>query len=1123
MFGSAVNNKGKTEKNKKVKEGPCMFPFTYKWESHDKCYSTKKGDICATSLDTKVPKRRTLKTYGYCKKPKITIKKSTLKILKKLKGKRITIKKIDKKKSKSIKAKPTIRVKMPKKIRIKRKKTTPKSQGLNKSLLGILGELEELMKLKGEPFRARAYHNASESIMLYQKPITDVKQLQGTPGIGKTIMEKFNEYVTTGKLKTLERAKGDPLYLFPKIYGIGPKKAKQLVAAGVLTLKELRARQDELLNKNQKTGLKYFEDIEKRIPRAEINEYSDILADVFSKLKHKGSKFEIVGSYRRGTTNSGDIDIILTNAQDDKSIFDKFIKALQERGIIIEILTKGKTKSMVIGQLPGQTPRRLDFMYASPTEYSFAILYFTGSKALNVVMRQRALELGYSMNEHGLYKMEGKKKGAKLDIVFPTEQSIFEFLGLEYKKPTERIDGRAVVVKSTEEPTAEVGIVVTPAELKEGKAKRKKPKAKSLKKNKKNKKLSKKKASSGFTPRKALILLGKDGISAINSLSEAQLSDMIRYANDAYYNKKPVVTDNVYDILKEYIERNFPDNIAITEVGAPIEKNKVALPYYMGSMEKIKPDTGALGRWKKKYKGPYVISAKLDGMSVMYSTENGEKRLYSRGASTVGLDLSHMIPYLKLPDVKDITIRGELIIPTALFNKKYKGKGYKSARNFVGGMMNSKGREISKWKDLNMVAYEVIKPELKPSAQMRWLEKNGAITVKNGTTKNITNESLSKVLVDWRSSYKYEIDGIIVINDKIYSRENKNPAHAFAFKMVLSDQVVEVKVIDVNYSISKYGYLNPVIQIEPVHIRGADIEFATAHNIKNVIDNNIGIGAIVQLSRSGDVIPKIEKVIVPAEEPKLPDVPWKWNDTHVDAVLKDLETSDEVRDKNIISFFEDLSISAFAEGNILKVIKAGFNSVPKILEISKADLLNVKGFKEKTANKIYDSLQLKMSSVTLPVLMNATNIFGRGMGESRITSVLEAYPDILTMDATSEEKEALVRGIEGFAAKTANLFVTRIPQFMEFIDETKLQSKLTKAKVDTSHPLYGKKILLTGFRDKALETQIKALGGKIATGVSSKLFVVLVPTMDADTSKAEEARKKKLTLMTPEAFTKKYL
>jgi len=479
MFGTDINNKGKKEKNQKVKAGPCIFPFTYKWKEHNKCVTTEKGDICATSLSTKRPQKRTLKTYGYCtKKSKIVIKKSTMRKIKKLKGKKVTLKKIDKKKKKSIKTKPTIRVKMPKKIRIK-KKTTPKSKGLNKSLLGILGQLEELMKLKGEPFRARAYHNAAEAIMLYQKPILDINQLQGQPGIGKTIMAKFKEYTTTGKLKTLERAKGDPLYLFPKIYGIGPKKAKQLVAAGVTTLDELRARQEELLNKNQKLGLKYFEDIEKRIPRAEINEYSDVLADVFSKLKHTGSRFEIVGSYRRGAKDSGDIDIIVTNDQNDSSIFNKFINALQERGIIVEILTKGKTKSMVMGQLPGQTPRRLDFMYASPSEYAFSILYFTGSKAVNVVMRQRALDLGYSMNEHGLYKMSGKKKGPRLDVMFPTERSIFEFLGLEYKKPTERIDGRSVVLKSTDEPTKEVGIVVTPAEMKQSKPKVKKTRAKS--------------------------------------------------------------------------------------------------------------------------------------------------------------------------------------------------------------------------------------------------------------------------------------------------------------------------------------------------------------------------------------------------------------------------------------------------------------------------------------------------------------------------------------------------------------------------------------------------------------------------------------------------------------------
>ena len=223
----------------------------------------------------------------------------------------------------------------------------------------------------------------------------------------------------------------------------------------------------------------------------------------------------------------------------------------------------------------------------------------------------------------------------------------------------------------------------------------------------------------------------------------------------------------------------------------------------MGSMEKIKPDTGALPRWKKKYKGPYVISAKLDGMSIMYSTEGGTPKLYSRGAATIGMDLSHLIPHLKLPDIPDITIRGELIVPIELFNKKYKGKGYKSARNFVGGVMNSVGREVGKWKDLDMVAYEVIKPEMKTSEQMKWLEENKVIAVKNTAVKKLTNEALSKVLVDWRSSYKYEIDGIIVVDDKIYPRENKNPSHAFAFKMVLSDQIAEVKVLDVNYHISK--------------------------------------------------------------------------------------------------------------------------------------------------------------------------------------------------------------------------------------------------------------------------------------------------------------------------------
>lgn len=1092
MFGFIVNNKGKSEKNKKIKAGKCIFPFKYKWQEHDKCYATEKGDICATTIS----KRRTLKTYGYCKKLKKLKKIKTLK--KKKRGLKITIKKIDAPKSPTNKRKT---IKMPKMKRLKTK-------SLNKTFISILEEFEELRSAQGNKRSAGSYHRAAESLMAYNNKITKLEQVKNITNIGPKIIKLFKEYIETGKVKELENAKNDPIRLFPKIYGVGPKKAHQLIESGITSIEELRKRQD-VLNPTQIAGLKYYEDILKRIPRAEINEFNDVLKNVFSKLKDKESTFQIVGSYRRGAANSGDIDIIITNSKNDDSIFRRFIDTLEERKILVHFFTKGQVKSLTMGKLRGQTPRRLDFMYAPPAEYAFSTLYFTGSKSFNVLMRQRALDLGYSMNEHGLYKMNGKKKGVKLDMEFPTEESIFQFLGLKYKTPVERVDGRAILVKPQENPVEN-----KPAKSKSAENKKISPKKSSRKSTKK----------SIFSPRKALLALGKDGISAIKGFSEEKLSKMILYANDAYYNKKLVVSDNVYDILKEYIEREFPENTAIKEVGAPIQKNKVALPYYMGSMEKIKPDTGALPRWKKKYKGPYVISAKLDGMSIMYSTEGGTPKLYSRGAATIGMDLSHLIPHLKLPDIPDITIRGELIVPIELFNKKYKGKGYKSARNFVGGVMNSVGREVGKWKDLDMVAYEVIKPEMKTSEQMKWLEENKVIAVKNTAVKKLTNEALSKVLVDWRSSYKYEIDGIIVVDDKIYPRENKNPKHAFAFKMVLSDQIAEVKVLDVNYHISKYGYLKPVVQVEPVHIKGADIEFATAHNIKNIIDNKIGIGAIVQLIRSGDVIPKIEKVIVPAKEAKLPDVPWKWNETHVDAILKDVENNEEVRNKNIISFFKTLNIAGFGSGNVTKVIEEGFDNVPKILGMTIDDFVEIPGFQKTSATKVYNSIKSNIKDSSLAKLMDATNIFGRGMSEARITAILKEYPTILTMSATADEKVALIQKISGFADKTSQLFVRHIPAFLEFIKEINLEKKLNQVvKIDESNPLFEKKVLLTGFRDSNLETQIKLQGGIISTGVSKKLFVVIVPSMDADTSKVKEARKKKLRIITADAFIKKYL
>jgi len=245
-------------------------------------------------------------------------------------------------------------------------------------------------------------------------------------------------------------------------------------------------------------------------------------------------------------------------------------------------------------------------------------------------------------------------------------------------------------------------------------------------------------------------------------------------------------------------------------------------------------------------------------------------------------------------------------------------------RNMVAGIVNHKTINEA-IKDLHFVAYEVMKPVKKPSEQMEFLFTLDVETVLYKIEKNITNELLSNTLVNWRTNYSYEIDGVIVANDAVYERKSGNPEHAFAFKMVLSDQVAEAKVVDVIWSASKDGYLKPRVQIEPINLGGVKIEYATGFNGAFINDNNIGIGATIELIRSGDVIPYIRKVIVFADEPKMPSVPFKWNDTHVDIMLEDIESDETVREKNITGFFRGIGVEGLSTGNVKRIIEAGFD------------------------------------------------------------------------------------------------------------------------------------------------------------------------------------------------------
>lgn len=990
----------------------------------------------------------------------------------------------------------------------------------NEPFADILGKLESILSKNGEPFRARAYKKAQETIMLFSAPITSVDQLKGSPNIGSTILERLNEYVTTGSVALIEKDKENPMNLFLNVYGIGPKKSEELVKThGVTTIEELRTKQNDLLNDVQKVGLKYYEDILLRIPRQEIVIYENTLNKIFDLVvknvapisADNNSKMEIVGSYRRGAQESGDIDVIITSSFNNASgpnVFKLFIDVLIKQRIILEVLSRGSSKCLVIANIPGsKRARRVDFLYSPPDEYAFALLYFTGSKIFNTTMRQRAVDLGYTLNEHCISVVVNAKEKVikKVDKYFPDEKSIFDFLKMDYKEPRERT---GLFLES-------ISSFVT------------------NKSNKKEELLMK------------FALFKQNGVPLLNTYSENELKELVDTANDAYHNHQPLISDNEFDVLQEFFINKFHKEKEEGQgqgkkIGAkvPAEKNKVKLPYEMASMDKIKPDTCALQLWKQKYTGPYVLSCKLDGVSGLYSTKGSAPSLYTRGDGKIGQDISNFLPFLKMPSTKNVVIRGEFIIAKQIFEAKY-ATTFANPRNMVAGIINRvtiDAATIQVLKDVHFVAYEVIYPTLKQSEQFNYLRQIGATNIaKHAFVENITNEMLSEWLISTRSQYLYETDGVIVCDDKIYARESGNPSHAFAFKMVLGEQCAEAKVVGVIWSPSKDGYLKPRVQIEPIVLGGVKIEYATGFNAAFIKQHKIGVGALIQLVRSGDVIPHIKAVITGASEANMPQCDYKWNETGVDIILENASENETVLEKNITLFFKGIEVDGLSSGGVAKLIKAGFDSISKIVHMTKEEMSKIEGFGEKSANKICDGIKTKLQSASIVTIMSASNIFGRGFGERKLQPIMEMFPNILVSNESKEEKMMKVLLVKGIAQKSAELFVDNIATFNQFYNTlgeptTQMVCGNGDACAQTTngagsiHPLFKKTVVLTGFRDKTILEFLKNVGAISGASVSKNTFVVVTKTADeSETSeKINSAKKLQIPILCADEFLKKY-
>jgi DNA ligase (NAD+) len=629
------------------------------------------------------------------------------------------------------------------------------------------------------------------------------------------------------------------------------------------------------------------------------------------------------------------------------------------------------------------------------------------------------------------------------------------------------------------------------------------------------------------------------------------LTRILKRISYVYYNTgESLVSDEIYDILKETLVERDPENPFLAEIGSPIEGNrvKVQLPYPMGSLSKIKPEKENLDAWLSKYKGPYVLSDKLDGTSAQFYKESEtDFKLYSRGNGIEGQDISHLIKIVVPRTVKrdnipvGASIRGEIIISKEDF-KKIEGV-MKNARNASSGVVNSKTVDLNVAKLCQFVAYSILEPAYKQDEQMRLLREYGFNVVNYKIARELNYQMLSDYLIDRRKNSEFEVDGIVVFDSgKAYPHKSGNPEHGFAFKTVLQDQIAETKIKKVDWYPSMDGYLKPTIEIEPVELGGTTVVHATAFNAKFVVDNKLGPGAVVKIIRSGDVIPYILEVVKPAKEAQLPNVSYAWNNTGVDIILKDLygAQADAITIRLISHFFKTLGVDFIGEGIVTKFVNAGYKTIPSIinaLKNKKDQLSEIEGIGMKLIDKIWIGLENALSNTDLTILMAASHSFGRGFGVRKIREITNEYPDILSLEWNVKTMKEKIEQIRGFSSTTASQFAENFAKFR------KLYKEINKI-VDISHleeapaedeeqeqgekqgkknDLQGKSFVFTGFRDKELEDEIANRGGRVSGSVSSKTTAVVKADESEDkSSKVKEAEKKKVPIIDRSQFLREY-
>lgn len=577
-----------------------------------------------------------------------------------------------------------------------------------------------------------------------------------------------------------------------------------------------------------------------------------------------------------------------------------------------------------------------------------------------------------------------------------------------------------------------------------------------------------------------------------SGLSHAQQLSYLESANAMYRAGFPAIDDRQYDAARHTFAVNNPDHEFILKVEAELlpRAKTVPLPVKMLSTDKSYSKTG-IEKWLQRVLKAadsvdvdaariiIRVTPKLDGYA---GYDDGEK-LYTRGDGTRGQDISRV--FSRGLKIGGDGIRGqgagEIVVNRDYF-AEHLAQQFENSRNIQASIIAEKNvdKKVQKAIDDGAALFY-------PFAQLKAWEGKGDDFLDN--FEHITD--------DIRQSSEFDVDGVIIeINNAAVKAEMGATRHHHRWQIAYKSNVetARVKVLKVLPQTARTGRISPVVELEPTKLSGAMISRATAHNYGMVKSRGIGAGAVIELVRSGLVIPKIERVLTPAE----PEFPTEcpscashvvWDGDNIICPNKiDCQAQAE---NSIIHFFKTLGNNdGYGPATIAILYAQGIKTVHGIYRLDRQQLAAA-GFKEKTSQNLLNQLA---ASKTLGIedwrFLSAFGVVRLGPGSAE--RLLQHYGIETIFDLTEEQ----ISDIDGFAEKTAAAIVEGLSnikaEFMAIYQQGfNLEiTALVNEQVQGDNPIAGKVIVFSGSMQQGsrpeMEKQAKSLGAKVAKSVSGK-------------------------------------